>query len=136
MILRKPKDQKKPSRKNLIKKADTAFATYIRSKSPVCYFSGYIHQENRDTEHCFHWVSRRYYATRWDELNATHSCSGCNLEMNYHPHKFIEVLIRREGVNRYLDLCERSKRQEKLYADDLVRIADEFTEKMAKNGLI
>jgi len=129
-VLKKPKDKKKPSRKNLVKKADTAFASYIRSLSPQCTFCA------RPTEHCFHIISRSYYSVRWDEENAVPSCAGCNMEMNYHPHKFIEFLIKQRGPEFYLTLCEKSKKQQKLYADDLIGIAQRFTDKLANKAQI
>lgn len=50
--------------------------------------------------------------------------------MNFHPHKFIEALIKQRGTDFYLNLCEKSKRQTKLYADDLISIASDYESRL------
>ena len=63
---------KKPSRKNIIKRLDAVFSQYIRlrhAKNEIaeCYTCG--KKDHYKKLQCGHFMSRKHYATRWDEDN-------------------------------------------------------------------
>jgi 5-methylcytosine-specific restriction endonuclease McrA len=73
---------KKPSRKTIITKLDNIFSQYIRlrySKNEIseCVTCG--KQDHWKKLQAGHFVSRKHYATRWDEDNVQVQCSGCNV---------------------------------------------------------
>lgn len=74
---------RKLSRKGLVKKLDTVFSQYVRLH----------HADDRGYCICFtcgkkfywkeiqagHFMSRKFYATRWEEDNVKPQCAGCNI---------------------------------------------------------
>lgn len=71
-------------RKNLIRKLDIEFSKFIRLRDSkkfdyqmfVCISCGKLKKfEQAD---CGHFVSRRHYATRWNEQNCNAQCRYCN----------------------------------------------------------
>ena len=74
--------KKTQSRGSIVRKLDSIFSQYIRrrfSESNVseCYTCG--KKDDWKKLQCGHFQSRRFYATRWDELNCQVQCSGCNV---------------------------------------------------------
>lgn len=73
---------KKLSRSKLIKKLDTIFSKYIRQRDAkkeiaTCFTCGKkAHWKKLQNGH---FQSRRFYATRWDEMNCQVQCAGCNV---------------------------------------------------------
>lgn len=74
--------KRKISRKGLVTKLDTIFSKYIRLSN---YKEGYIECVTCKTKkrsisdiHNGHFMSRRYYPTRWDEDNCKPQCASCN----------------------------------------------------------
>mgnify|MGYP003665460414 CR=1 FL=1 len=73
---------KKLSRTKLIKKLDTVFSQYIRQRDAeneiaTCFTCGKkAHWKKLQNGH---FQSRRFYATRWDEMNCQVQCAGCNV---------------------------------------------------------
>lgn len=113
------------SRKWLIREADRAFSVWIRNRDEkafngICPFC----RKNRITD-CFHFVTRAKYATRWDQRNAVGSCRGCNMRMEFDPHRFIQWFIRKHGVEAYDSLIADSNKISKHSNDalkDIIRI--------------
>ena len=73
---------RKVSRKNLIKKLDTVFSLYIRrrhAKNDIaqCYTCG--KKDHYKKLQNGHFMSRKSYATRWDETNCQVQCVKCNM---------------------------------------------------------
>mgnify|MGYP003636739285 FL=1 len=73
---------KKLSRSKLIKKLDKVFSLYIRqryAKNEIaeCFTCG--KQDHYKKLQCGHFQSRKYYSTRWDEINCQVQCAGCNV---------------------------------------------------------
>jgi len=115
---RRAKKKKSPSRKSLVKKADTAFSLHIRALYPFSFFSG------KPTECCFHIVTRSKHSVRWSLDNAVGSTMGENYEMEFNPHKFISILIQKRGLPWYEALVRRSNEIRKHTREDLARIAE------------
>ena len=73
---------KKLSRTKLIKKLDTVFSQYIRQRDAeneiaTCFTCG--KKDHWKKLQNGHFQSRRFYATRWDEMNCQVQCAGCNV---------------------------------------------------------
>ena len=70
---------KKPSRKNLIKKLDNVFSQYIRRRFAVngitkCVTCGKEDFWRGGEMQAGHFISRKHYATRWNETNVQSQC--------------------------------------------------------------
>jgi hypothetical protein len=115
---RKQKRKRAPSRKSLVRKADTAFSLHIRALYPVSFFSG------KPTECCFHIITRSKHSIRWALDNAVGSTMGENYEMEFNPHKFISILIQKRGLPWYENLVRHSNVIRKHGRGDLERIAE------------
>lgn len=73
---------KKLTRSKLIKKLDKVFSLYIRlrfAKNEIaqCFTCG--KKDHYKRLQCGHFQSRKYYSTRWDEINCQVQCAGCNV---------------------------------------------------------
>ena len=73
---------KKLTRSKLIKKLDKVFSLYIRlrfakNKIAQCFTCG--KKDHYKRLQCGHFQSRKYYSTRWDEINCQVQCAGCNV---------------------------------------------------------
>ena len=122
---------KKPTRKQLVKKADTEFSLYIRARDGVCYCGA----NKADPLQCCHLFSRTNHATRWDEDYAFAGHSGCNLEHEYHPEKMTLWFINKFGKDAYEKGVWKHNSVAKFSNFDLEQIADLFKKKReALNG--
>ena len=73
---------KKPTRKGLIKKLDNVFSEYIRrryAKNDIATCVTCGKKDNWKKLQAGHFMSRKHYATRWDEDNVEVQCSACNV---------------------------------------------------------
>jgi len=73
---------KKPTRKTLIKKLDTIFSEYIRRRYSKDDLSTCVTCGKTDhwkSLQAGHFMSRKFYATRWDEDNVEVQCQACNV---------------------------------------------------------
>jgi len=82
---------KKPSRKTLVKKLDTVFSEYIRrryAKNDIteCITCG--KQDHWKKLQAGHFMSRKYYSTRWNEENVQVQCVACNVYRYGEQYKF------------------------------------------------
>lgn len=82
---------RKTSRKTLVKKLDQVFSLYIRlryAKNEIaeCYTCG--KKDHYKKLQCGHFMSRKHYATRWDELNCQVQCYSCNVMRYGEQYKF------------------------------------------------
>ncbi len=68
-------------RRNYMKKADTAYGQWVRSRR-VCESDRPTHAGHLQ---CAHIISRSYKTTRTDERNALCLCQGCHLYYTNHP---------------------------------------------------
>ena len=73
---------KKPTRKSLIAKLDKVFSEYIRrryakNEIATCVTCG--KKDHWKKLQAGHFMSRKHYATRWDEDNVEVQCSACNV---------------------------------------------------------
>lgn len=79
------------TRKSIVKKLDSVFSQYIRlrkSKNAIseCYTCG--KKDHWKNLQCGHFMSRKHYSTRWEELNCQVQCYGCNISRYGEQFKF------------------------------------------------
>ena len=120
---------KKPSRKTIITKLDNIFSQYIRlrySKNEIskCVTCG--KQDHWKKLQAGHFVSRKHYATRWDEDNVQVQCSGCNVFRYGEQYLFSKYL----GVDLSEELLIRSRKIQKFTDNELLEMIDLYTEKV------
>lgn len=73
---------RKPSKKTLIKKLDDMFSKVVRG-------IGWCEKcHSTENLQCAHINSRRFYHTRWNQLNAVCLCAGCHFWAHQHPRAF------------------------------------------------
>ena len=73
---------KKPTRKTLIAKLDKVFSEYIRlryAKNDIATCVTCGKKDHWKKLQAGHFMSRKHYATRWDEDNVEVQCSACNV---------------------------------------------------------
>lgn len=121
---------RKPSRKTLVKKLDTIFSKYIRAKGADKYGICTCVTCNRKYPikniQAGHFMSRRHYSTRWDELNCYPQCYGCNVMQQGQIYKFSLYLGKELSESLYL----QSQKVVKFSNDDLLEMIDDYAEKL------
>jgi hypothetical protein len=73
---------KKPTRKTLITKLDKVFSEYIRrryAKNDIATCVTCGKKDHWKKLQAGHFMSRKHYATRWNEDNVEVQCSACNV---------------------------------------------------------
>ena len=73
---------KKPSRKTIVTKLDKVFSEYIRrryAKNGIAECVTCGKKDHWKKLQAGHFMSRKHYATRWDEDNVEVQCSACNV---------------------------------------------------------
>jgi len=79
----KPRPKKKsPKRSSIVRKLDAEFSRYIRNryaKNEIaeCFTCG--RKDHWKKLQCGHFMSRRFYSTRWNETNCQVQCYVCNI---------------------------------------------------------
>jgi hypothetical protein len=120
---------KKPSRKTIITKLDNIFSQYIRlrySKNEIseCVTCG--KQDHWKKLQAGHFVSRKHYATRWDEDNVQVQCSGCNVFRYGEQYLFSKYL----GVDLSEELLMKSRKIQKFTDSELLDMIELYNEKV------
>jgi len=111
------------SRKSVVKKLDTIFSQYIRlrkAKNGIaeCYTCGV--RDHWKNLQCGHFMSRKHYSTRWDELNCQVQCYKCNIHGYGEQFRFGQRLNKEYG-NQTADILESKCRNiEKFSNGDLL----------------
>ena len=101
---------KKIKRSTLIKTLDDVFSQYIRLKNAdknghcTCVTCGKKGYWEKDGIHAGHFISRKHYATRWDEKNVHPQCHYCNTYQYGEQYKYSLFL----GANLSEDLLSKS----------------------------
>jgi len=113
---------KKISRKGLVRKLDTAFSKYIRTRlskneQVQCVTCG-VRKHWKEVD-AGHFVSRRHYATRWNAQNVHVQCKSCNgfhAGQNYLMGKYIDRIY---GIGTADELINMSRQIKKFSNKDL-----------------
>ena len=96
-------DLNKKTYQQLINLLDKEVSIYVRNKAAVngwcfCYTCGAPHPVSEID--AGHYISRRYYATRYELDNIRPQCSGCNKYRGGEPVKFRMRLVEEIGEER------------------------------------
>ena len=90
------------SRKCIVKKLDTIFSQYIRlrkSKRGISECYTCVIKGHWKTLQCGHFMSRKHYSTRWDELNCQVQCYKCNIHGYGEQFRFGQRLSKEYGTD-------------------------------------
>ena len=120
---------KKPSRKTIITKLDSIFSQYIRlrySKNEIATCVTCGKQDHWKKLQAGHFVSRKHYATRWDEDNVQVQCSGCNVFRYGEQYLFSKYL----GVDLSEELLMKSRKIQKFSDSELLDMIELYNEKV------
>lgn len=124
---------KKPSRKNIIKRLDAVFSQYIRlrhAKNEIaeCYTCG--KKDHYKKLQCGHFMSRKHYATRWDEDNCEVQCYSCNVMRYGEQYKFGLRLAKEKGIDLPEQLLKKTREAVKFTDIDLLEKIEYFKDKI------
>jgi len=120
---------KKPVRKTIITKLDNIFSQYIRlrySKDEMCKCVTCGKQDHWKKQQAGHFISRKHYATRWDEDNVQVQCSGCNVFRYGEQYLFSKYL----GSELSEALLIKSRKIEKFTDFELLEMIEIYTIKV------
>lgn len=86
---------KKPSRKTIVTKLDKVFSEYIRrryAKNGIAECVTCGKKDHWKNLQAGHFMSRKHYATRWDDENVQVQCSACNVFRDGEQYLFAKYL--------------------------------------------
>ena len=121
---------RKVSRKGLVKKLDTIFSIYIRLRKAnkqgivTCYTCG--KQDHYKKMQCGHFMSRKHYSTRWEELNCQVQCYSCNVMRYGEQYKYGLELKKEYGEDLPEELLTMSRQIVKFSNDDLQEMINRY----------
>ena len=121
---------RKPKRKNLIKKLDTVFSKYIRLRDADtegycrCSTCGEVHHWTKIQ--AGHFISRKHYATRWNEDNVHAQCVACNVFRYGEQYKFSLYL----GDKLSKELLEKSRLIAKFTDIEIKEMIDGYNDRI------
>lgn len=127
---------KKPKRSTLVKKADAIFSQFIRQRNAddngmtECFTCG--KQDHWKKLQCGHFMSRKHYATRWNEKNCQVQCAGCNVFRYGEQYTFgrnLDAYIK-DGLAEELNLL--SHKIVKYDNNDLLDLINFYKQKVAE----
>lgn len=121
---------KKPSRKLLVKKLDSIFSEYIRrryakNEIATCVTCG--KKDHWKKLQAGHFMSRKHYATRWDEDNVEVQCSACNVFRYGEQYLFAKYL----GEEKADKLLAKSRETVKFSDPELQEMIDIYKNKVS-----
>ena len=120
---------KKPSRKTIVKKLDTIFSIYIRRRYSVNEISTCVTCNKEDhwkNLQAGHFMSRKHYATRWDEDNVQVQCKYCNTYRYGEQYLFAKHL----GQEKADELLAKSRTMVKLKDWELQDMIEIYKKKL------
>lgn len=109
----------KTERQKAVDRADRYFSLYIRERDRRCVVCN-----TTELLTCGHLITRSFYATRWDPMNAFGQCKGCNFRHEHDPHPFTAYFLRRYGEEVYLELQRKSHEPYKITTPGLRELGD------------
>jgi hypothetical protein len=120
---------KKPSRKTIITKLDSIFSQYIRlrySKNEIATCVTCGKQDHWKKMQNGHFISRKHYATRFDEDNCQVQCSGCNVFRYGEQYLFSKYL----GADLSEELLIKSRKIQKFSDSELLDMIELYNKKV------
>jgi hypothetical protein len=101
---------KSPSRKTLVTKLDAVFSEYIRrryAKNDIAQCVTCGKKDHWKDLQAGHFISRKHYATRWNEENVQVQCVACNV-YRYGEQYLFGVYLGEEKSQELLQLSRQS----------------------------
>jgi hypothetical protein len=119
----------KTKRKSLIDKLDKEFSIFIRNRyakngMAECVTCGTV-KEVKQLQ-CGHFMSRKHYATRWDEDNCQVQCYTCNVMRYGEQYKFGLYLNATYNKDKAEELLIQSKQTLKLSDFELEEMIEKY----------
>jgi 5-methylcytosine-specific restriction endonuclease McrA len=114
---------KKPTRKTIVKKLDKLFSLYIRTryaKNEIAECITCGKKAHYKKLQAGHFMSRKNYATRWEEKNVEVQCYACNVMRYGEQYKFGLYLEKKHGQGTAEKLQRLSRQTVKFSNDDLL----------------
>ena len=120
---------KKPSRKTIVNNLDKVFSEYIRRRYAknniaVCVTCG--KKDHWKNLQAGHFMSRKHYATRWDEDNVEVQCMACNVYRYGEQYLFAKHL----GQEKADELLAKSRTMVKLKDWELQDMIEIYKKKL------
>ncbi len=122
---------RKASRKTIVAKLDAIFSEYIRRRYAVnevaeCVTCG--KKDHYKSLQAGHFISRKQYATRWDEDNVQVQCVACNVYRYGEQYKFGLYL----GAEKSQELLQKSRQTIKYLDYELQEMIEIYKHKVAQ----
>lgn len=121
---------KKLSRKSLVLKLDLVFSQYIRQRYAKDGIAECITCGKKDEWkklQAGHFMSRRHYATRWNEDNVQVQCYSCNVMQQGQQYLFSKYL----GEEMSISLLQESRKVVKFADVDLQELIQKYTDSLS-----
>jgi hypothetical protein len=135
--MKTPTKRKSPTRAQLIKKADKYFSLAIRYRDAEKRPDGWWVQCITCSKwiplkqcHAGHFMSRRYYATRWDDENVNGQCAGCNTFRYGEQYKYGVAIDLKYGAGTAARLARQSQEIRRITSYELLEIIKEAKEQI------
>lgn len=122
---------KKASRKTLVAKLDAVFSEYVRRRYAKDDIAECVTCGKRDhykSLQAGHFISRKQYATRWDEDNVQVQCVACNVYRYGEQYKFGLYL----GAEKSQELLQKSRQTIKYLDYELQEMIEIYKHKLAQ----
>ena len=116
---------KKPSRKTIVTKLDKVFSEYIRrryAKNGIAECVTCGKKDHWKNLQAGHFMSRKHYATRWDDENVQVQCMACNVYRYGEQYSFAKYL----GQEKADELLARSRTMVKLKDWELEEMIEKY----------
>lgn len=129
---------RKPTRSNLMRKADEAFSLFIRTRDSqdfdgrafCCISCGRpLPIEQAD---CGHYINRQHMSLRFSELNCNAQCRKCNRFMEGNNSGYRQGLIQKIGEQKVVLLEAQKYAENKMTNFELEIIAKHYKEETKK----
>jgi hypothetical protein len=113
------------ARNKLIGKLDRLFSIIVRNRNSsdglnTCYTCGQVFPIKE--LQCGHFISRRYFATRWNFDNARPQCNSCNVMKQGNLQVFEQKLRNEIGDDKVNSLIRDAKQITKFSTFELYRL--------------
>ena len=120
---------KKPSRKTIVKNLDKVFSEYIRrryAKNGIAKCVTCGKKDHWKNLQAGHFMSRKHYATRWDEENVEVQCMACNVYRYGEQYLFAKHL----GEKKADELLAKSRTMVKIKDWELQDMIEIYKKKL------
>ena len=120
---------KKPSRKTIVKNLDKVFSEYIRrryAKNGIAECVTCGKKDHWKNLQAGHFMSRKHYATRWDEDNVEVQCMACNVYRYGEQYLFAKHL----GEKKADELLAKSRTMVKIKDWELQDMIEIYKKKL------